>query len=153
MVRLSEIAATQREHLESLSCPEFTQSAHVPPRALSECRVALISSAGLMKRKDENVPGNSNTYREFDSKCPDREILINHVSVNFDRSAFSEDINSIFPRELLTEMAQDGTIEHAANIHYSYMGATEPKQLQASAEQLAKVLTDAQINTVCLLPV
>ena len=153
MARLNDMAASQREHLEALECPEFKDTVMVAKRPLSECRVALVSSAGLMRRGGDNVSGGSTDYRTFDKSCPDRDILINHVSVNFDRSAFAEDINTVFPREILKSLQEDGSIGHAAKKHYSFMGATEPAKLQPTAELLAQDLKEADINTVCLLPV
>lgn len=153
MARLEQLTAPQREGLESLDCPVIPDASFVAPRPLEQCRVALISSAGLMKRKDDNVPGGSADYRVFENTWPERDILINHVSVNFDRTAFAEDINVVFPRAILKEMAEDGVIERTAAEHYSFMGATEPDKLRASVEQLANELKDANINTACLLPV
>lgn len=153
MARLTEMVATQREHVESLSCLEFPNAAFVPPRPLKECRVALISSAGLMQRDEDNVHGSSADYRVIEHKRPDRDLLINHISVNFDRTAFAEDVNSVFPRARLAELAESGTIEKAATQHYAFMGATAPEKMQANVERLSKELHDAGINTVCLLPV
>lgn len=153
MARLSDLHPNQQATLEALDCPKFDEATLVPKRPLDQCRVALISSAGLMQRNDENVSGNDADYRSFGRACPDRDILINHISVNFDRTAYAEDVNTVFPRAILGSMEEDGTIEHAARVHYSFMGATTPERLQASAEHLAMELKAAKINTVCLLPV
>ncbi len=153
MARLNDMVESQRSHIESLSCPTFPQAAFSAPRPLSKCRVALISSAGLMRRNDENVSGNSDDYRRFDKTCQNRDILINHLSINFDRTAFAEDANSVLPKDILKSMAEDDTIERASDTHYSFMGATAPELLQKNAERLAQELTDLNINTVCLLPV
>lgn len=153
MARLNEMAQAQREGLESLECPVISDTGFVSPRPLKQCRVALISSAGLMKRKDENIPGGYTDYRVFDDTWPERDILMNHISVNFDRTAFAEDINTVFPRSILRELAEEGIIESTASEHYAFMGATAPEKLRSSVEQLANDLTSANINTVCLLPV
>jgi len=153
MARLTDMTATQRQGLESLDCPEFNQSAFVPPRPLKQCRVALISSAGLMKRKDDKVQGNTADYRTIEHSWPERDLLINHISVNFDRTAFAEDINSVFPREILGQLAEDGVIDKASATHYSFMGATAPDKLQPNVEKLARELVNDGINTACLLPV
>jgi len=153
MARLTEMATSQREHLESLSCPEFPNSAFVSPRQMNTCRVALISSAGLMKRKEDNVPGNCTDYRTIEHSWPNRDLLINHISVNFDRTAYAEDINSVFPREILEQLAEEGKIGQVAKNHYAFMGATEPEKLRPNVERLATELTQNDINTVCLLPV
>ncbi len=153
MARLDELTANQREGLETLECPSIDDAAFVPARPLNQCRVALISSAGLMQRKAENIPGDSADYRPFDNACPDRDILMNHVSINFDRTAFAEDINTVFPRAILKEMAEDKVIEKAAVRHYAFMGATTPEKMQSNVLRLADELAAANINTACLLPV
>ena len=153
MARLTDMTATLRESLESLDCPEFQNGAFVPPRPLKQCRVALISSAGLMKRKDDNISGGSADYSTIEHTWPDRDLLINHISVNFDRTAFAEDINSVFPREILGQLAEEGIIEQVSARHYSFMGSTAPDKLRPNAEKLAQELIKDGINTVCLLPV
>ncbi len=153
MARLTEMVAPQRESLESLDCPEFQNSAFVPPRPLQNCRVALISSAGLMKRKDNNVKGSAADYRTIENSWPDRDLLINHISVNFDRTSFAEDINSVFPREILRQLAEEKIIDGVSAKHYSFMGATAPEKLQPNVEKLAQELISDGINTACLLPV
>lgn len=153
MARLDQMTPAQRQGLESLDCPVTTDAAFVPPRPLNQCRVALISSAGLMKRKEDNIPGGSADYRVFENSWPERDILMNHISVNFDRTAFAEDINVVFPRALLKEMAEQEVIERTAAEHYSFMGATAPEDLRASVSLLANELNAANVNTVCLLPV
>lgn len=153
MARLENMVPNERTHAETLDCPLFPESAFVPPRPLNECRVALISSAGLMRRGGDNIPGDYDGYNQIEKACPDRDILVNHISVNFDRTAFAADCNTVFPRALLTEMATDGTIDHASKTHYSFMGATAPEKLQSSALHLSAHLKETGINTVCLLPV
>ena len=153
MAKLDDMAPTQREHLANLECPVISDTAFVPARPLNQCRVALLSSAGLMKREDENVNGASADYRTFERTWPDRDILINHISVNFDRTAFAEDINTVFPRAILNELAEENMIQSAANEHYAFMGATAPEKMRTNVEQLANRLNSENVNTVCLLPV
>ena len=75
------------------------------------------------------------------------------MSVNFDRTAFAEDVNSVFPRQRLAELAQRQIIAHAASEHYSFMGATAPEQMEEHVQVLITELKSRDINTVCLLPV
>ena len=153
MARLSDSVENERKYLEGLECPTFTHTAFTPPRALSDCRVALISTAGLMRRDDANVPAGTGGYRTIDGTVADADILINHVSINFDRTAFAEDINSVFPRRRLAELEQQKIIEQAASEHYSFMGATAPEHMEEHVRTLATELKSKNINTVCLLPV
>ncbi len=153
MPRLSDVVAPQRTLLESLECPEFVQTAFNPPRPLKECKVALISSAGLMSRHDENVHGTSADYRSFPKSVTDRDLLVNHLSINFDRTGFAADANTLFPRERLQQLEADGLIGKAATEHYSFMGATPPEQMENSVNKLVTHLKENKVNTVCLLPV
>ena len=153
MARLKDSVDNERHYLEALECPEFEQTAFTPPRALAKCRVALISSAGLMQRGSDNIRAGTGDYRAIDDTIADSDILMNHVSVNFDRTAFAEDINSVLPRQRLKELEQQRTIAHAATEHYSFMGATAPEEMESHAHTLAAELKNKGINTVCLLPV
>jgi D-proline reductase (dithiol) PrdB len=153
MARLSDSVENERKYLEGLECPTFAQTAFTPPRALSDCKVALISTAGLMQRGDVNVPAGTGGYRIIDSTVADADILINHVSINFDRTAFAEDVNSVFPRQRLAALEQQQIIAHAATEHYSFMGATAPEKMEEQVHALATDLKSKNINTVCLLPV
>lgn len=152
MPKLSDVVASQREHLESLECPVYEHTAFEPPRPLNECKVALISSAGLMSRHDDNVPGNSADYRSFANASTDRDLLVNHVSVNFDRTGFAEDANTLFPRERLRQMSDDDVISAAATEHYSFMGATNPDNMKEAVTRLIAQLKDNKVDAVCLLP-
>ena len=153
MARLTDSVDNERLYLEALECPAFGQTAFTPPRPLSECSVALISSAGLMQRGSGNIRAGASDYRTIDDTIADSDILMNHVSVNFDRTAFAEDINSVLPRQRLKELKQQRTIAHAATEHYSFMGATAPEEMESHAHTLAAELKNKGINTVCLLPV
>ncbi len=153
MARLHDSVDNERAHLEALACPEFKNAAFTSPRPLEECRVALISTAGLMLRGGDNIRAGTGGYQTIDHSVADTDILINHVSVNFDRTAFAEDINTVFPRQRLQELAQQGTVAHAASEHYSFMGATAPEKMESHVHTLAAELKSKDINTVCLLPV
>ncbi len=153
MARLTDSVDSERQYLETLECNPIESPAFNPPRPLSECKVALVSSAGLMRRGDTNVPAGAADYRSFGRDIDDSELMINHVSVNFDRSAFAEDVNTVLPRQLLQSLADDGAIAAAADEHYAFMGATAPERLQPYAETLATHLLAHDVNTVCLLPV
>jgi D-proline reductase (dithiol) PrdB len=153
MVKLTDVVATERANLEALDCPAFDNPTVLPAASLKDSRVALISSAGLMKRSDDNIHGGAADYRTIDSQTRDRDLLMNHISINFDRTGFAEDANCVLPRERLNEMAESGTIAHAADTHYSFMGATAPEPMEPHVNALVATLKANNINTVCLLPV
>ena len=78
---------------------------------------------------------------------------MSHVSVNFDRSGFQEDINVVFPIDRLRELAADGVIGSISDFHYSFMGAAPIRSLEPKARELALLLKKDQVDAVLLTPV
>ena len=92
-------------------------------------------------------------YRVIPSDIAANDLVMSHVSTNFDRTGFQQDWNVVFPLDRLHELAQDGVIGSVAAFHYSFMGATEPGHMEAAAHALARLLTQDHVNAVCLVPV
>ena len=115
--------------------------------------VALISSAGLGVRGDPLFRGGDGDYREIPHGAPDADVLMSHVSVNYDRTAYQLDLETVLPRRRLAELASAGVIGAAADTHYSFMGASAPEQMQTQAQTLASTLHARGVNAAVLLPV
>jgi len=73
--------------------------------------------------------------------------------VNYDRTGFQEDRNVVFPIDRLRELVAEGTIGSVAAMHYSFMGATDPIQMEPYARELAGQLKSDQVDAVILSPV
>ena len=78
---------------------------------------------------------------------------MSHISTNFDRTGFQLDLNTVFPLDRLNEMAEAGTIGSVAEYHYSFMGATDPVQMEQEARNLASILKKDHVDAVLLVPV
>jgi D-proline reductase (dithiol) PrdB len=78
---------------------------------------------------------------------------MSHVSVNFDRTGFQQDLNVVFPIDRLRELAAEGRVGAVANFHYSFMGATDIEALEPKATELAGLLKKDQVDAVLLSPV
>jgi D-proline reductase (dithiol) PrdB len=78
---------------------------------------------------------------------------MSHVSTNFDRTGFQQDLNVLFPLDRLRGMAARGEIGSVADYHYSFMGATEPEKMEPAAHTLASLLKNDGVNVVLLVPV
>ncbi len=78
---------------------------------------------------------------------------MSHVSTNFDRSGFVQDLNVVLPIDRLKEKAVNGEIGSVARYHYSFMGASPPQAMQGAAQQLAKNLRDDEVDGLILVPV
>ena len=138
--------------LAGRECPEFGDPAWVPAPSKAERRVAIVSTAGLIQRGDKPFGFGSSDYRIIDRDDP-RDLLMTHISTNFDRSGFLQDTDVVFPLERLKESAASGEIAAVARYHYSFMGATSPAQMQPAAEQLAHAMRGEGTNVVLLVPV
>jgi D-proline reductase (dithiol) PrdB len=153
MVRLSDTPESLRHHLEALECPQFETMPWVAGPALAERRIAVISTAGLQKRGDRPFAFGANDYRVIPGDTPPADIVMSHVSTNFDRSGFQQDINVVFPLERLRELAAAGVIGSVADYHYSFMGGTAPEQMAATAAHLATLLAADGVDGALLAPV
>ena len=92
-------------------------------------------------------------YRAIPSTVAADDLLCSHISINFDRTGFQEDWNVVFPLDRLNELAAEGTINSVAATHYSFMGATDPVQMEPYARELAGRLKADAVDAVILSPV
>jgi D-proline reductase (dithiol) PrdB len=153
MTRLTDLPPAQAKRLAELECPDFATRPWVTGPALSGRRVAIVSSAGLVVRGDDPFRGRDPDYRVIPAEARSEALLISHISINFDRTGFQEDWNVVFPLERLNELAADGVIGSVAAAHYSFMGATDPVQMEPHARELAGRLKQDAVDAVILPPV
>ena len=153
MTRLTDLPPAQAKRLAELECPDFATRPWVTGPPLSQRRVAIVSSAGLVVRGESPFRGRDADYRVIPAATKADELLISHISVNFDRTGFQEDWNLVFPLDRLRELAAEGAIGKVAPIHYSFMGATDPVQMEPYARALAERLKQDSVDTVVLPPV
>jgi len=153
VTRLTDLPPAQAQRLAELECPDFATRPWVNGPALSERRVAIVSSAGLVVRGDMPFRGRDPDYRVIPSDTKSEDLLISHISINFDRTGFQEDWNVVFPLDRLNEFAAEGVIGSVAANHYSFMGATDPAQMEPHARELAGRLKQDNVDAVILSPV
>ena len=153
MVRMVDLPPTKREGMERYPTPEFDTEPWVEGVPIAQRTVTLISSAGLIERGDRPVAPRDARYRVIPHNLPAEQILMSHVSVNFDRTGFQRDFYVVLPRDRLDELVASGEIGAVATEHYSFMGATEAEKLEPAARKLAADLHRKQVDTALLLPV
>jgi D-proline reductase (dithiol) PrdB len=115
--------------------------------------VAIVSSAGLVVRGETPFRGRDPDYRVVPGDVTPGELLISHISINFDRTGFQEDWNVVFPIDRLNELAAEGAIGSVAQTHYSFMGSTDPVQMEPYAREVAGRLKSDRVDAVILSPV
>ena len=92
-------------------------------------------------------------YRVISGDAAAGDVVMSHISVNYDRSGFQEDINVVFPIDRLRELEADGTIGSISDFHYSFMGASPGHTLEAKARELAQLMKKDGVDAVVLSPV
>ncbi|MEO0642236.1 MAG: glycine/sarcosine/betaine reductase selenoprotein B family protein [Pseudomonadota bacterium] len=155
MVRLSDLPEHDRNHLLMKQLPPLGPPQWVTAsKPLSEMRFALITTAGLHYRGDENYVGADASYRAIDAQEDTADLVMSHVSVNFDRSGFQDDVNVVFPLDRFRELAEEGVIGSVADVHYSFMGGgLMPDAYETSVRSLAPLLKRDHVDAVFITPV
>jgi D-proline reductase (dithiol) PrdB len=153
VTRLTDLPPAQAKRLAELECPDFKTTPWVTGPALSQRRVAVVSSAGLVVRGEDPFRGRDPDYRVIPADTKPADLLISHISIDFDRTGFQEDWNVVFPLDRLRELAAEGAIGSVAQAHYSFMGATDPVQMAPYARELAGRLKQDAVDAVILPPV
>jgi D-proline reductase (dithiol) PrdB len=158
MARLEDLPDWEREHLLHLrdEAPRFDSTPWTDGPALRARRVALISTAGLHRRGDRPFTGGAGAteYRVIPAQAHAGDLVMSHISVNFDRSGFRQDLNVVFPLDRIHELAADGAIGSVAEFHYSFMGAPWPStRFEPKARELAVLLKRDRVDAAVLIPV
>lgn len=153
MTRLTDLPTAQAKRFAEMECPEFATRPWISGPPLSRRRVAVVSSAGLVLRGEMPFRGRDPDYRVIPGDAGPADLLMSHISINYDRTGFQEDWNVVFPIDRLNELAAQGAIGSVATRHYSFMGATDPVQMEPHARELAGRLKSDRVDAVILSPV
>jgi D-proline reductase (dithiol) PrdB len=153
MARLDQLPEPQRSHIAKLICPSFETSPWVAGPSLWRRRVSIISTAGLHRRGDRPFEGMTGDYRVIPGDVQAGDLVITHVSTNFDRTGFQRDWNIMFPIDRLRELAAEKIIGSVADYHYSFMGAADPALMEFAARNLAALLKGDHVDAALLVPV
>ena len=153
MARLDLMPEPMRSHLAELPCPDFQSQPWATGPRLSNRRVAIISTAGLHRRDDRPFESITGDYRVIPGDIEAKDLVMTHISTNFDRTGFQQDWNIVFPLDRLRELAAQGIVGSVADYHYSFMGAADPAAMSPSALNLADLLKGDRVDAAFLVPV
>ncbi|MGE0768480.1 MAG: glycine/sarcosine/betaine reductase selenoprotein B family protein [Hyphomicrobiaceae bacterium] len=153
MARLTDFDDLGRDYYEQMPMPHFASTPWAQPKPTRQARIAMISTAGLQRRGDRPFGVDSGDYRLIPGDVAAADLVMSHISTNFDRTGFQEDHNVVLPIDRLNELAAAGEIGSVASIHYSFMGATHPDKLEQTARRLASLLKQDAVDAVLLVPV
>ena len=153
MARIDDIPEPTRSNVLQLECPAFEGQPFVAGPPLARRRVAIVSSAAIHARTEPAFPHGATEFRGLPATLDAGDIVMSHVSVNFDRHGFESDLNVIYPIDRLRELAAAGVIGSVAATHYASMGATDPTTMAATTAQLVGQLRQDRVDAVLLSPV
>ena len=153
MARLEDIPQPTRDAVAALAIAEPATSPWVAPKPLRESRIAILTSAALHRRSEMPFPAGTAEFRELPSTLAPADMLMTHISINFDRIGFQRDINVVYPIDRLNEFAAERVIGSVAPTHYSVMGSTDPATMAATADGIVGRLEQESVDAVLLCPV
>jgi D-proline reductase (dithiol) PrdB len=141
------------------------EAAEIPftrlPRPLAECRVALVSTAGVAHRDDRpfdqegerrNPWWGDPSFREIPLGTSEEDVRLYHMHID---PRFGEaDLDVVLPMRRLVDLAGEGTVGRAAPTHYSIMGyILDPAELVgATAPAIAARMRAEQVDAAALVP-
>ena len=121
---------------------------------LEDSTIAIVSTAGLHRRSDAPFNLGAINYRLLPGDVDFGDVVVSHISTNFDRSAFQQDPNIWFPLDRLREMAASGEIHSVSRWHYSFMGAQPNHEaLAVAGEEVGRLLAADGVDVALLIPV
>jgi len=160
MPRLEALSEVSRKSISYFPCMEFDGTPWVPlAKDLSQCKVALISTAGLHLRGDKpfisDFKGGDPSFRVIPSSSSPADILQSHVSIGFDHTGFYRDMNIAFPIDRLRELVERGVIGSVSENYYSFMGALRDMRrvVEDTGPQVAQRLNDEGVDVAFLVPI
>lgn len=127
-------------------------------KQLAECRVALITTAGIHLRNqtpyDMENPDGDPTYREIPTNVDPEQITITHKY--YDHTDADVDLNVVFPLVHFRDLVAKQVIGSLAPRHFGFMGHIDQALInvlnnQTAPEVAAKLRAD-QVDIAFLTP-
>ena len=153
MVRWADIPAVLQENSNRRQHKPFGNAQWVKAPRLTDARVAVITTAAIHRADDRPFAGHEGDYRIIPGDINYADLNMTHSSINFDRSAYQQDVNVCLPLGHLQTLVDTGEICSVANWHYSFMGSTEPERMAVAAREVSQLLLGDKVNLVLLVPI
>ena len=129
-------------------------------KPLSECNVAIVSSAGLydvhsQKTFDPTILGGDYSYRIIPSEINMDSLREGHRSNSFDHEGMRENPSTGLPIPQLNALVKDGYIGKINYRHFSIMGSiTAPTRfIKNTIPDIVKYLKEDHVDVILLVPV
>lgn len=111
-------------------------------KELSKLTVALVTAAGVHRKDQEpfNIADELGdlSFRQIGGDAATSDLMVTHH--HYDHSDADEDINVVFPLDILRELHTEGFIGSVAREHVGYMGYT--MQLKRMYDETAPAIAE-----------
>ncbi len=156
MVRLSDLHPSEADHLRAraaaMAAPE--PGHWLTPAPVAESTVAIVSTNGMHRRGDPPFTPGTTEYRLLPRGVDWSDVVMSHISANFDRSGLAEDPNVAFPLDRLEELAATGEIGGVSRWHYTFMGAhPQPTMFEQTGTEIGRLLAADGVDVALLVPI
>jgi len=152
------------DFIRSKILPDFNWTGFAEPtepaplaKPLNECKVALVVTAGAyladkQPRFDTRNALGDDSYRVIPGETAAEEIALSHPGYDTKRAV--QDLDTVFPFQLLRQMRQKGIIGAVAPRHFSFMGyIPRPERLLwNNAPRVARMLREDGVDLAILVP-
>lgn len=155
MPRLDGLSDLSRNSILALPVDRNSETPVTPlPKPLSDCTVALVTSAGLHSRDDKPFRKFDPSYRVIPADVDLNELVVSHTSIGFDRVPMQQDLNIVFPLDRLRELLDRGAVDAVSPRCYSFMGAQRDLSVvkEKTGPEVAKRLVGEGVDVVVLTP-
>ena len=156
MVRLSDLHASEADHLRARAeaMPEIESGPWLTPRPLAGSTVAIVSTCGMHRRDDPQFTPLAVDYRLLPRGVDWGDVVMSHISANFDRSGLADDPNVAMPIDRLEDLAASGEIGGVSRWHYSFMGAQpQPQNFEETGTEVGRLLAEDGVDVALLVPI
>ncbi|WP_282020226.1 glycine/sarcosine/betaine reductase selenoprotein B family protein [Planomicrobium okeanokoites] len=126
------------------------------PKPLNECKVALVSTAGVHLKTDRpfdvDNPAGDHTFRIIPSDVSEQDLTVTHIYI--DTKYAKSDPTIVFPLPQLKQSAKDGKIGSVSSINIGLNGGILDTALaeQDSIPKVAELLLNEGIDAALLVP-
>ncbi|MEM9200921.1 MAG: glycine/sarcosine/betaine reductase selenoprotein B family protein [Actinomycetota bacterium] len=156
MVRLADLHPSEAEHLlaRAKQMPAMACERWLTPPPLADATVAIVSTCGMHRRDDPPFRPGALDYRLMPRGVDWADVVVSHISVNFDRSGLAEDPNVAMPLDRLEDLLAAGEIGGVSSWHYTFMGANpNPQTFEATGVEVGRLLAADGVDVALLVPI
>ncbi len=154
----------ERDYLRRKLMPDFEWTTFAEPtpgtplaKPVEACRVALVVTSGAylpasQPRFDTRSPLGDDGFRIIPSEIPPSEVALAHPG--YDTRRAQQDLDTVFPYQLLSRLCAAGAVGEVAPRHVSFMGYIPRTEslLRDRAPQVAQLLREDGVELAILVP-